>query len=250
MINFPYKIFQIQDFLTRSEFEKLQTLVAHFYIPFDSFKCHYKSLSWSKRVEEKLIELEPDFYNSILKKEYLNYNDFSFLNEFNQKFGFSKEDYFNFCMMYRQPFNSNEENTYFFNTEIEELYKKAYKNILEHLFDKELNLTKIGLNFGHINVYPKNSFIKDHTDETLSDDRLFTTLFFINSNRTIDDGSLLKIFTDTNIIEIIPDFTKIVILEQKKYNYRHEVTINLSDRVRYSIYTPLNTELYKQYITK
>ena len=128
MIDFPYKIFQIEDFLTRAEFEKLQTLVAHFYIPFDYFKCHYKSLAWSKRVETKLIETDINFYNSLLKKEYLNYNDFSYLNEFNQKFGFSKEDYFNFCMMYRQPFNSLKDDiVYFFNSEIEELYKKHIK---------------------------------------------------------------------------------------------------------------------------
>lgn len=243
MIDFPYKILKIEDYLTNEDYNKLKKLVDEFFIPNEKFKLHYKSLTWSENVVNKLIEYNADFYYNLIKKEYLSINDFLFLVDFNNKNNFNNKDYFNFCMMYRENKISNDDTIYFFENEIENLYKKAYSNIIKKIFNKS-DIEDKHIKFGHLNVYPKNSFITLHSDETTNNDRLFTTLFFINSNRKKEDGSLLKIYEPSQVIEIIPDFNTVVIIEQKKYNYSHEVTENLIDNVRYSIYTPFDENLF------
>ena len=97
---------------------------------------------------------------------------------------------------------------------------------------------------GNINVYPNGSFIRKHTDNDPDGNRLFTMLFFLNDNRTTEDGSILKLYTNDGIIDVIPDFRKCILIEHQKYNYTHEVTKNLSNNVRYSIYSPFTINDY------
>ena len=61
------------------------------------------------------------------------------------------------------------------NTRIVKLYDKAFRFILTDLFKKEV--THKDILFGHFNVYPKNSFIVNHTDGPTASNRYFTILF-------------------------------------------------------------------------
>jgi Rps23 Pro-64 3,4-dihydroxylase Tpa1-like proline 4-hydroxylase len=93
---------------------------------------------------------------------------------------------------------------------------------------------------GGLNVYPKGSFIKKHVDTGADSERIFTTLFFLSADRKYDEGSILKIYTKDDVIEVIPDFMKFVVLEHQSFNYVHEVTKNESENVRYTVYNPFN----------
>ena len=70
-------------------------------------------------------------------------------------------------------------------------------------------------------------------------------MFFLNTNRTLEQGSILKIDTKDGIIDIIPDYRKCVILENINYNYGHEVTKNLIDDFRFSLYNPFTINDYQ-----
>lgn len=240
MVNFDYKIYKVSNYLSNDEFLELSDLVNNFNLNVNEFKANVNSLTISDNVRNKLIEFDSTFYNRIIEEEYFNYNDFKYLAKFNKEFGFGSGDYFNFCMIYRGDD--------FFSKRIHELYVTAYHNILEELFSAKIEKHLVA--FGHVNVYPKNSFITQHTDSTSKNDRIFTSLFFINSNRKKEDGSLLRLYKNNEIVDILPDFNTIVLLENKVYNYGHEVTENLVDDVRYSLYTPFTDELYNKLITK
>jgi hypothetical protein len=240
MIDFDYKIFNISDYLSNQEYLELKQLVTNFNIDKNEFKANTGALTWSDNVKNKLIEVDPVFYTRIVEEGYINYNDFKKLVALNKEFNFTNKDYFNFCMIYRGDD--------FFLNRIHKLYVKAYHSLLQSLFNATIEQHLIA--FGHINVYPKNSFITEHTDSTQHNDRIFTSLFFINTNRKKEDGSLLRLYTNNGIVDIIPDFNTIVLLENKVYNYGHEVTENLIDDVRYSLYTPFTDTLYNKLITK
>lgn len=240
MVDFDYKVFKISDYLSNDEFLELSDLVNRFKLNTTEFKANTNALTISDNVKNKLMEINPTFYNRIVKDEYFSYTDFQYLANFNKEFGFGSSEYFNFCMIYRE----ND----FFEKRIHELYVTAYHNILQNLFSAKIEKHLIA--FGHVNVYPKNSFITKHSDSTSTNDRIFTSLFFINSNRKKEDGSLLRIFKNDETIDIVPDFNTIVLLENKVYNYSHEVTENLIDDVRYSLYTPFTDALYNKLISK
>ncbi len=71
-------------------------------------------------------------------------------------------------------------------------------------------------------------------------------MFFLNNGRTKEDGSLLRIHSKNDIIDLIPDYRYCVLLEHQKYNLTHEVTMNLSDNIRYSIYSPFTIKDYEE----
>ena len=63
----------------------------------------------------------------------------------------------------------------------------------------------------------------------------------------MEDGSILKIYKNNEIIDVIPDFNNVVILEHINHNYAHEVTENLIDNVRYSLYNPFEIKNYEYF---
>ena len=239
-INFDYKIFDLSDYLTDTEFIDLKNKVDNFDVDLTEIKSTLGFLSWSENVQKKLKEKDSNRYNNILTNEFITYEDFKILNELNQENDFNYDDYFNFFLTYS--------NSTFKNVGIYKHIKKVYIGILNELFNKNVKEEYQDTLIGNINIYPKGSFIRKHQDNDPDGQRLFTILFFLNSDRTIDQGSILKLYTKDNIVEVIPDFKKCVLIEHQNYNYIHEVTHNLVEDVRYSIYSPFTIKDYNEKI--
>lgn len=241
-INFDYKICNLEDYLTKDEFNKFNTLVTDFDVDVNDIKSALGFLQWSKRVEETLKEKDLNRYNKINDTYSIDYNDYRYLNYLNDENGFDQNDYFNFLLTHR--------NDIIRVNGLYELITESYKNILYEIFGLKLNPLYQNTLIGHINVYPQGSFIKKHFDSDPNNERLFTAVFFLNNDRKFDDGSLLKLYTKNGEIEVLPDFKKCVLIEHKDYNYIHEVTKNLSDDIRYSVYCPFTINDYEQKLIK
>lgn len=237
-INFDYKIFDLENYLNDDEFLDLTNKVNNFDVNLSQIKSTLGFLSWSENVQEKLREKDPNRYNTILKNESITYEDFKILNELNKEFDFEYDDYFNFFLTYS--------NNTFKNAGIYEYIKKVYIGILKELFDKNVKEEFRDTLIGNINIYPKGSFIRKHQDNDPDGQRLFTILFFLNSDRTLDQGSILKLYTNNEVVELVSNFKKCILIEHQNYNYVHEVTHNLVDDVRYSIYSPFTIKDYNE----
>ena len=190
----------------------------------------------------KLNELVDDYHHDI----YLINNIFkgiriieiAILDELNNEYEFYDQDYFNFFLTYS--------NSTFKDVGIYEFIKKVYIGILKEVFNKKVKNKYEDTLIGNINIYPKGSFIRKHQDNDPDGQRLFTILFFLNSDRDISQGSLLKLYIKDGIIDFVPDFKKCVLIEHQNNNYVHEVTHNLVDDVRYSIYSPFTIKDYNE----
>lgn len=234
MIDFDYKVYKMYDVLTKEEYEEVSELVKDFKIDLNKITSSLGFLQWSQKIQNAFKLKHPDRYNKMIETKIYNYQDYLRLVEINKEIGIDEKDYFNFLMTYRTQ--------ELIESKIVKLYDKAFRYILKDIFNKEVVYNSVL--FGHFNVYPKNSFIVNHTDGPMADDRYFTILFFLNSGRKYEDGSLLKIYTNNGVVDIVPDFNDIVLLDHMKYNCRHEVTENLVDDVRYSLYTPFRLDDY------
>lgn len=234
MIDFDYKIYKMQDVLSKEEYEEVSQLVGNFKIDLNKITSSLGFLQWSDKIQKAFNIKHPDRYRRMVESKCYNYNDYQCLAELNKEIGIDDKDYFNFLMTYRTE--------QLMNSRIVKIYDTAFRNILKDIFKKEVIDEKVL--FGHFNVYPKNSFIVNHTDGPMADDRYFTILFFLNKGRKYEDGSLLKIYTNNGVVDIVPDFNDIVLLDHMNYNYYHEVTENLVDDVRYSLYTPFRLDDY------
>lgn len=237
-LDFDYKICNLRNYLSEDEFISFTNKVENFDVDLNEIKSTLGFLSWSDKVKEKVNELDSVRFNDIIERQYITYNDFNFLCELNQKYNFNDKDYFNFFLTYT--------NESFRRVGIYEYIKKSYINILYDLFGKKIIPGFEETLIGNINIYPKNSFIRKHQDNDPDGQRLFTILFFLNTDRTKEQGSLLKIFNQNGEIEIVPSHEYCVILEHQKYNLTHEVTLNLSEDVRYSIYSPFTIKDYEE----
>jgi Rps23 Pro-64 3,4-dihydroxylase Tpa1-like proline 4-hydroxylase len=237
-INFDYKIFDLENYLSKDEFLDLENKVNKFDVNLNEIKSTLGFLSWSEKVQNKLKQVDPYRFESIIKNDYITYDDFEILKNLNKEHNFYDEDYFNFFLTYS--------NSTFKKPGIYQYIKKVYIGILKEIFNKKIKKEYEDTLIGNINIYPKGSFIRKHQDNDPDGQRLFTILFFLNSGRTIDQGSLLKLYTDNDIIDIIPNFKKCILLEHQNYNYTHEVTYNLVDDVRYSIYSPFTIKDYNE----
>jgi Rps23 Pro-64 3,4-dihydroxylase Tpa1-like proline 4-hydroxylase len=235
MIDFDYKIYNMCDVLTKNEYSEVESLVEDFIIDLNTIKTTLGFLQWSDKIQNGMIKNHPEDYKRIVGDNLYGYDDFKKLVVLNENIGLDDSDYFNFLLTYR-----NEE---IINSRLFTLYDKAYKTILKDVFGKNVR-TELPILFGHFNVYPKGSFIRKHDDGPKGCCRYFTTLFFVNKGRKYEDGSLLKIYKESDVIEIVPDFNRIVLLDHMNYNYVHEVSKNLIDDVRYSLYTPFNFDDY------
>ena len=194
-LDFDYKIFDLENYLTKDEFSDLEKKINGFDVDLTKIKSTLGFLSWSKNVQNKLKEKDINRFNTIIENDYITYDDFKILDELNNEYEFYDQDYFNFFLTYS--------NSTFKDGGIYEFIKKVF----------------IGI---------------------------FTILFFLNSDRDISQGSLLKLYIKDGIIDFVPDFKKCVLIEHQNNNYVHEVTHNLVDDVRYSIYSPFTIKDYNE----
>ena len=235
-LNFDYKIYNLEDLLESNEFTRLETLMNKFNIGLGEIKSALGFLQWSDRVQNCMKDIDLLRYNKIDSNYEITYDDFLFLRNINDEYGFYDGDYFNFFLTH--PIECLKNNG------IYEILLKVYEGIIYDLFNKKVKEEFKDNLMGNINVYPNGSFIRKHTDNDPDGNRLFTMLFFLNDKRTTEDGSILKLYTNDGIIDVIPDFRKCVLIEHQKYNYTHEVTKNVSNNVRYSIYSPFTINDY------
>jgi Rps23 Pro-64 3,4-dihydroxylase Tpa1-like proline 4-hydroxylase len=237
-LDFDYKIFDLENYLTKDEFSDLEKKINGFDVDLTKIKSTLGFLSWSKNVQNKLKEKDINRFNTIIENDYITYDDFKILDELNNEYEFYDQDYFNFFLTYS--------NSTFKDVGIYEFIKKVYIGILKEVFNKKVKNKYEDTLIGNINIYPKGSFIRKHQDNDPDGQRLFTILFFLNSDRDISQGSLLKLYTKDGIIDFVPDFKKCILIEHQNNNYVHEVTHNLVDDVRYSIYSPFTIKDYNE----
>jgi Rps23 Pro-64 3,4-dihydroxylase Tpa1-like proline 4-hydroxylase len=237
-IKFDYKIYQLSDFLNDEEMSSLSKIILNFNVDLSEVKSTLGFLSWSNNVINKIKEVDFDRYKKIIDLNYITYDDFEFLSNLNETYGYNDDDYFNFFLTY-----SNE--TYK-KVGIYDLIKKVYCGIVFDLFGKKIKEEYQNTLLGNINIYPKNSFIRKHQDNDPDGKRLFTLLFFLNANRKEEQGSLLKLYTKNDTVNLVPDYKYCILLEHQKHNLIHEVTVNKSDDVRYSIYSPFTIKDYEE----
>ena len=237
-IEFDYKICELKNYLTEEEMISLDEKIMSFDVDLSEIKTTLGFLCWSENVQSKVKEIDYIRYNEIISKQYITFNDFQFLSELNKEYDFNDDDYFNFFLTY-----SNES---FRKVGIYDYIKKAHNNIIFDLFGKQIKSEYQESMIGHINIYPKNSFIKKHQDNDPDGQRLFTILFFLNGDRTEEQGSLLRLFKQDDIVNVVPNYKNCIIIEHQKHNLTHDVTLNLVDDVRYSIYCPFTIKDYQE----
>lgn len=244
MLDFDIKIFDIADLINADDFISLHEGIKNFNIDLNEIEMPLGFLCWSDRIQTLVKELDVNRYNKMIDTNIVTKDDYLFLCDVNLKNGLKEHDYFNFLLTYHKPIDILEK------FHVYSILRKANANMVKDLFGKPINVGTEDTFFGHINVYPKDSFIKKHTDIDPAGKRLYTSIFFLNDGRTEDDGSVLRIYTDNGILDVVPDFRKVVVLEHQKYNYVHEVTPNRIDGVRYSIYSSFTSVDYENRIDK
>lgn len=225
-----YRIIDIGDFLSTSEIEIYEDCVKKFNVDLTKIESSLDFLCLGAGVIKSILVEDSAKYRDLRSRNKIDYNDFLFLDRLNAKYNIPNEEYFNFFMHIA--------NTEYNQTVLFDLMRKVYVNFLEQHYEKTLKPEYYKQMLGGINVYPKGSFIKKHTDTGADSERLLTTLFFLNDGRKYDDGSILKIYTKDDIIDVIPNYRKFVVLEHQDFNYVHEVTKNESENVRYTVYNP------------
>jgi hypothetical protein len=238
MLNFDYKICNLNNYLDTESISKLNLLVSEFKPDLNRVRSNLGFLQWSQKVQDKLIERNPKIHTSINNNGYLTLENYFELESINSEFGFYHGDYFNFFLSFAFP-ELKESGIY-------EILNLAYRNIIKDIFGKEIKPEYFDTLISNANIYPKGSFIKKHQDNDPDGKRLFTILFFLNNDRKIEDGSVLKLYTKDGVVDVISDCNQAVIIEHQNYNYTHEVTKNLIDNVRYSLYCPFTTEDYNK----
>ena len=87
-LDFDYKIFDLENYLTKDEFVKLNTSLINFDVNVDEINSSLGFLQWSNDVENKVKEIDPIRYNKIVDSYSLNYTDYCFLNKLNDQYGF------------------------------------------------------------------------------------------------------------------------------------------------------------------
>ncbi len=226
--NDGYLVLKLDEYLNETELSEYENILDEFKVDLDSIKSSIGFLSIAYDYSQFEAE-DVSFINGIIEKTYITYTDYFKLYELNKKYSIKKDDYFNFMLTSIQPIDNAK---YYLNI--------AYKKILNELFGYTIE-NKKNLLTGHMNVYPKGSYIRKHKDgHGNASDIISTSLFFLSKNRKYEDGSILVIYDKNNEkIEIVPDYKTIVILNHTHTNLDHEVTENLVDDIRLSLYTPL-----------
>lgn len=263
-LNSHYKIYNVKDFLNDEEYFQLETEVSNFTLDENLLKSNLGFLMWSDQVRDVFKSKHPEDYEILEKTNMLTYDIYKKLatiNFENPKF-IEERNYFNFFI----PYTSED----FHNSKLKTYYQKVYEGILYDLYNKHIKKEYKNTLFGNINVYPKSSFITKHVDSHTDAKRIFTILFFINKDWNKNDGSILRIYDNSHLsieeweyklyklhkspieeliddkyIDIVPDFNTVVLLEGSEKTPLHEVTINLSEKFRYSLYGPFTDKDYE-----
>jgi Rps23 Pro-64 3,4-dihydroxylase Tpa1-like proline 4-hydroxylase len=222
-----YLNFKLNDYLSETEFAEYELELDNFKLDLDCIKSDiiFLSLEYDyKTIFDNNDEII--FVNSIFEKKYITYKDYLKLIDINKKYNFPIGTYANLMLTSMQKLDG-----------IKKYLNIAYKKIIFDLYNIEIPTEKNML-MGHMNVYPKNSYIRKHRD---GGNTIATTLFFLNRNRKYEDGSLFVLYDkNKKKIEIVPDYNTILILNHSsETNLLHEVSENLIDDVRLSLYTPL-----------
>lgn len=236
-----YKIINVSDYLSSSEFEEYSNNIKKFNVDLSKIESPLDFLALGSGVIKHILIEDSARYRKIKEKNKIDYNDYLFLNQLNVKYDIPVDEYFNFFLHIA--------NTEYNGSDLFKIIKKVYVGFLESHFNKKVKQEGIDQILGGINVYPKGSSIRKHVDTGVNSDRLLTTLFFLNENRTYDDGSILKIYTKDEVIDVIPNYEKFVVLEHQDFNYVHEVTRNTSENVRYTVYNPFTIKDYETKLT-
>jgi Rps23 Pro-64 3,4-dihydroxylase Tpa1-like proline 4-hydroxylase len=226
-----YLKLKLTDYLSEDECTKYQLELDNFKLDLDSIKSDIVFLSLDYDYKTIFNDNEEiKFIESIVEMRHITYKDYLRLVDITKKYNFPIGTYSNFMLTSMQTMDQSM-------NEIRKYLNIAYKKIIFELYNIEIPAKKNML-MGHMNVYPKNSYIRKHKD---GGNTMATTLFFLNKNRKYEDGSLFVLYDKNNQkIDIIPDYNTIVVLtHSKETNLEHEVTENLIDDVRLSIYTPL-----------
>lgn len=239
MLDFKYKIFDIENYLTKEEFKKYEDLIHNLDFDMSTVESSVGFLFWSPLIESLFKTTYASDYSRIMKKGKINYQDYLLLVELNKNHSnlILQEHYFNFmlCASLHE----------FINTETHSYISKAYGNLINDLFGKRVRDEYRDMIFnGNVNVYPKHSFIKKHVDND-PEKRIHTALFYLNHDWKKEYGSITRFFEEDQIVEFIPDYRKIVIIETMKNNVYHDVTENISDKIRLSLYRPFNLSHYE-----
>jgi hypothetical protein len=110
-IDFDYKIFNLEHYLSNDEFNKLNSLITDFDVDVYDIKSALGFLQWSDRVQKTLKESDFDRYEKINNSYSIDYNDYRYLNYLNSQNNFNDEDYFNFLLVEKHgwysPTNKN-----------------------------------------------------------------------------------------------------------------------------------------------
>ena len=209
-----YKIIDIGDYLSPNELNEYLNCIKKFNVDLSKIESSLDFLAMGSGVIKHILIEDSARYRRMKENNKIDYDDYLFLNSLNVKYNIPVEEYFNFFLHIA---NTEHNETVLFN-----LIKKIYIKFLEQHFNKTVNVEYVNNILGGINVYPKGSSIRKHTDTGVNSNRLLTTLFFLNKNRKYEDGSILKIYTKNEVIEVIPDYQKFVVLEHQHFNYVHE----------------------------
>jgi hypothetical protein len=234
LIEEGYLKVQLSDYLSDIEFKEYETYLDNFKLDLECIKSDIVFLALQydyKNIFDNADEIA--LVDNIFNKRNITYNDYLGLVEINKKYNFPIGTYNNFMLTSMQRID-----------DIKKYLNIAYKKIIFELHNVKISPKK-NLIMGHMNVYPKHSYIRKHKD---GGNTIATTLFFLNKNRKYEDGSLLALYDkNKERIEIVPDYNTILVLNHsKETNLEHEVTENLVDDIRLSLYTPLE----ERYLTQ
>ena len=222
-----YVVLNLKQYLSNEDLISYIDLLNKFELNLDNIKSDVNFLRINFDISTFDI-IDSDFIKELHNKKYVTYSDYLKLVEINKKYNIDKLGYFNFMLTSSQRID-----------DIKYYTNKVYKKILKEFYNLDIPENVNTLN-GHMNVYPKHSFINKHVDG-ISDAILSTTIFFLNTGRKYEDGSILVVYDKNGKkIEILPDYTNIVILNHTNINLEHEVTENLVDDIRLSLYNPLD----------
>jgi len=253
-----HKIYKMSELLDEMQYENFLSSAKSWLekgAELDNVKTPLYFLSWSPRIQELFQAAHPEEYARIIEEDAFTYADYLKMVEINKIHGVNlpdapvnvpgvdtDADYFNFYLVSRPLNEDNEDNAF---PHLAGFFQEASANILLDLYGKK-GLPEMGF-IDHMNIYPKGSFIALHHDGAVVDaaaPRLFVILFFLCENRTKEDGSVLRLHTPEGLVEIVPDLNTVVVLEQNQIDVPHDVTENLSDAVRYTLYCNFTKRIY------
>ena len=128
-LEFDYKVYDLENLLDNNEFLHLSNLINDFTINLNEIKSALGFLQWSDNVQNTIKDIDLLRYNKIDSNYQITYDDFKFLKNLNDEFGFNDNDYFNFFLTH--PIQCLKDNG------IYPILTNVYEKILFDLFGKK-----------------------------------------------------------------------------------------------------------------